>query len=130
MKRVTFALATLSCVIALTSAASAYEGNWKRGRVYYQGVCTPCHKATTKPEGIPANSYTIAEWNAYFAADKHAGGKETLSQYISQAYRTKIKSDNKVADKFLPVSDKDLFEDVKAFAVNGAKDGGAPAGCN
>ena len=76
-------------MLALTTAASAYDGDWKRGRVYYQGVCTSCHKATSKPEGIAPNDYTIAEWTAYLAADKHAKGKDTLKQYVSQAYRAR-----------------------------------------
>jgi cytochrome c553 len=130
MKRLIVAASALSCLVALTTVASAYDGDWKRGRVYYQGVCTPCHKATANPEGIPANAYTIAEWNAYLAADKHAAGKGTVKQYVSQGYRAEIKAKNKVADKFGSVPDQDLLQDVKAFVVNGAKDGDAPAGCN
>jgi len=129
MTRTILATSTLACVIALTSAASAYDGDWKRGRIYYQGVCTPCHRAT-QPEGIPANSRTIAEWNAYLQAGKHNAGKDTLKQYVSQAYRSEIRAKNRVADRFFSASDEDLLQDVKAFVVNGAKDGDAPAGCN
>jgi cytochrome c5 len=130
INRLIVAASSLSCLVALTTAAGAYDGDWKRGRLYYQGVCTPCHKATAKPEGIPANDYTIAEWNAYLAADKHARGKDTIKQYVSQSYRAEIKAKNKVADRLLSASDQDLLLDVKAFVVNGAKDGDAPAGCN
>ena len=130
INRLIVAAASLSCLVALTAAASAYDGDWKRGRVYYQGVCTPCHKAATKSEGIPANAYTIAEWNAYLQTDKHARGKDTIKQYVSQAYRGEIKATNKVANKFFSVADQDLLTDIKAFVVNGAKDGDAPAGCN
>ena len=130
MNRLTFALSTLICVITLNSSALAYDGNWKLGRVYYQGVCTPCHKATTKPEGIPASSMTMAEWATYIQTDKHNQGKDTLSQYVSQKYRVDIKASNKVADKFSSVPDQNLILDVKAFVINGAKDGDAPAGCN
>jgi cytochrome c5 len=128
MTRTTLATSIL-CVVALTSAASAYDGSWRRGRVYYQGVCTPCHKQTN-PEGIPADSRTKAEWAAYVQADKHRGAKETLKQFVSQAYRGEIKATNKVAERFLSVKDEELFEDIKAFMINGAKDGDAPAGCN
>ena len=76
MRRMILATSTLVGVVMLTSVASAYDGDWKRGRVYYQGVCTPCHKATANPEGIPANNYTIAEWTSYLAADKHAAGSK------------------------------------------------------
>jgi hypothetical protein len=128
MIRMALAISTL-CAVALTSAASAYDGDWKRGRVYYQGVCTPCHKKSN-PDGIPADSRTKAEWSAYVQADKHHGAKETLKQYVSQAYRAEIKANNRVADRFFSVKDEDLMQDVKAFVINGAKDGDAPAGCN
>jgi hypothetical protein len=130
MRRMILTTSTLACVVMLTSVASAYDGDWKRGRVYYQGVCTPCHKATANPEGIPANNYTIAEWTSYLAADKHGAGKDTVKQYVSQSYRTEIKAKNKVAERFFSVADQDLLQDVKAFVINGAKDGDAPAGCN
>ena len=129
MNRLTVALSTLIWVIALNTAASAYDGDWKRGRVYYQGVCTPCHRIT-KPEGIPANAYTKAEWTSYLSTDKHNAGKDSVSQYLSVNYRGEIKDKNKVADKFIAVPDQNLLQDVKAFVINGAKDGDAPAGCN
>ncbi len=130
MSRMMLAISALTCLIGLTSVASAYDGDWKRGRVYYQGVCTPCHKATANPEGIPANAYTIAEWTAYLQANKHGAGKGTVTQYISQTYRGEIKAKNKVAERFGSVPDDNLLQDVKAFVINGAKDGDAPAGCN
>ncbi len=113
----------------MQTAASAYDGDWKRGRVYYRGVCTECHN--TLPGGpIAPSAYTMAEWKAYLDADKHAKGKDTVKQYVSAAYRESIKASNKVADKFAAAPDQELLEDVKAFAVNGAKDGDAPASCN
>ena len=119
----------MSCLVALTTAASAYDGDWKRGRVYYQGVCTPCHKAATKSEGIPATP-TPSPNGTPICGRQARRGKDTLKQYVSQAYRGEIKATNKVADSFLSVPDEDLLQDVKAFVVNGAKDGDAPAGCN
>jgi cytochrome c5 len=129
MNRIVVTALTLAGMIGVSSAAAAYDGDWKRGRVYYRGVCTPCHMAS-KPEGIAPSQYTKAEWTAYFQADKHQGGKETVKQFISQQFRASIKASNKVAEKFGSVSDADLFEDVKAFVINGAKDGDAPATCN
>jgi hypothetical protein len=119
----------LICLAVIPAAALAYDGDWKRGRVYYKGVCTGCHtEQNNKP--IPPNNYTMAEWKAYLDADKHAGGKDTVKQYVSTAYRGSIKASNKVAEKFADAPGEELFEDVKAFVVNGAKDGDAPASCN
>jgi cytochrome c5 len=129
MNRTFVTLLTLAGVLGTASTALAYDGDWKRGRVYYRGVCTPCHMST-KPEGIAPNQYTKAEWAAYFQADKHQGGKETVKQFVSQEFRASIKAGNKVAEKFGNIADAELLEDVKAFVVNGAKDGDAPASCN
>lgn len=119
----------LICASVIPVTASAYEGNWKRGRVYYKGVCTECHKEQ-KSSAIAPNSYTIAEWKAYLQADKHAGGKDTVTQYISAAYRGSVKDSNKVAKKFADNPSEELLEDIKAFVTKGAKDGDAPASCN
>ena len=129
MRRLIAVIPALVCLVGLTTAASAYEGDWKRGRVYYRGVCTECHTAQ-KGTTIAPNNYTIAEWTAYLQADKHAGGKDSVKQYVSAAYRTNVKGTNKVAEKFATVPDQDLFEDIKAFVISGAKDGDAPASCN
>jgi cytochrome c5 len=129
MSRLAKAVPALICVLSFATAASAYDGDWKRGRVYYRGVCTACH-TTQKGEPIAPNSYTKAEWAAYLQADKHAKGKETVSQYIAGSYRASIKAGNKVAEKFADAPDQELSEDVKAFVTNGAKDGDAPASCN
>lgn len=124
---------TLSILaIALLGAsfpALSYDGDWKRGRLYYSNVCTDCHKA--KAGGvIEPTSRTKAEWAAYIQADKHAKGKESLKHYFSKPYRDSIKATNRVAAKFADVPDSELIEDVKAFLNRGAKDGDAPAKCS
>ncbi len=63
-------------------------------------------------------------------ADKHAKGKDTVSKYISKAYRASIKSGNKAAEKFADTPDQELTDDIKAFLIKGAKDGDAPASCS
>jgi mono/diheme cytochrome c family protein len=120
---------TLTCLAIVPAAAFAYDGDWKRGRVYYKGVCTSCH-AEQKGAPIPPNAYTMAEWKAYLEAGKHAAGKDMVKQYVSTAYRDSIKASNKVAEKFADAPGDELFEDIRAFVVNGAKDGDAPASCN
>jgi len=120
------AAAVLSTV---SVSAQAYDADWKRGRIYYRSVCTSCHVAS--PVGsINPSTRTKAEWVAYLKADKHAKGKDTVSQYTSKTYRASIKSANKAAEKFADVPDPELMEDVKAFLQRGAKDGESPASCS
>jgi cytochrome c5 len=127
MSRLAIVSLALAAIVGATSAVSAYEGNWKRGRVYYRGVCTDCH---AKKEPIAPNTYTTSEWTAYLGADQHNKGADTVKQYVSAAYRASIKDGNKVAEKFADVPEAELLEDVKAFVLKGAKDGDAPASCN
>ena len=79
---------------------------------------------------INPSTRTNSDWAAYIKADKHAKGKDTVSQYASTAYRASIKSGNKAAEKFADVPDGDLMEDIKAFLLRGAKDGESPASCS
>ena len=116
-------------LLGASCAASAYDADWKRGRIYYRSVCTSCHVAM--PVGtVNPSSKTMAEWAGYIQADKHAKGKDTVKQYVSKSYRASIKSANKAAEKFADVPDQDLLEDIKAFVIKGAKDGEAPASCS
>lgn len=123
------ALPLLVTAALFSSAAQAYDPDWKRGRVYYRSVCTSCHAAS--PVGsINPSTKTKAEWEAYLTADKHAKGKDSVKQYISKQYRASIKASNKAAEKFADVPDQELFEDIKVFLKRGAKDGEAPASCS
>lgn len=121
-------LSLLGCSLVI-SAADGAEGNWKRGRVYYQYVCTACHKANAGG-AIAPNTRTIAEWTVYLKAGKHAKGKEPLEKYASKEYRASIKATNKAAEKYIDVPDQQLLEDIRAFMLKGAKDGDAPASCS
>lgn len=121
--------AALAALLATSLAAQAYETDWKRGRVYYRSVCTACHVAN--PVGsINPSSRLKLEWTAYLSADKHAKGKDKVSQYVGKTYRASVKASNKAAEKFIDVPDDELAEDIKAFLVKGAKDGDAPASCS
>jgi cytochrome c5 len=119
------------CLISgglVASAANAADGDWKRGRVYYQNVCTECHKA--KAGGpIAPNTRTMADWTTYLKADKHAKGKESLGKYASKEYRASIKASNKAAEKYADIPDEQLFNDIRTFMLKGAKDGDSPASC-
>jgi cytochrome c5 len=120
----------LAAGLALASTlAAAYDGDWKRGRVYYRSVCTACHAAQAGGSIAPSEM-TKAQWSAYLQADKHAKGKDSLKQYVGKAYRASIKAQNKAAEKFADVPDDEMFEDVRAFVIKGAKDGDAPASCS
>lgn len=122
-------VAALLALMGASFSAQAYDADWKRGRVYYRSVCTSCHVAS--PVGsINPSTKTKAEWTAYLLTDKHAKGKDTVSKYVSKDYRASIQSTNKAAAKFADTPDKELFEDIKAFLIKGAKDGDAPASCS
>ena len=119
----------LLALLGVSFSASAYDADWKRGRIYYRSVCTACHTASPIG-GINPSARTKAEWNSYLLLDKHAKGKDTVSKYYSKEYRASIKATNKTAEKFADVPDKELAEDVKAFLLKGAKDGDSPATCS
>jgi len=126
-----FGLKLLALVLGAgaMSAAQAYDGDWKRGRIYYRQVCTACHTAQMK-KAIGPNERSQAEWAAFFQADKHGKGKVTVKHFFSTQYRDSIKATNAAAAKFATVPEKDLLDDVKAFLHRSAKDGDAPAGCS
>jgi len=116
-------------LLATPFASLAEDGDWKRGRIYYRMVCTSCH--TDKAGGaISPTVKTMAEWQAYIKADKHAKGKDSLKYYVGAKYRDSIKATNKAAAKFSDVSEDELMNDIKAFVTKGAKDGDAPAKCS
>lgn len=130
MKPAKAVLAVLTLgLLGLSLPASAYDADWKRGRIYYRSVCTSCHVASPVGQVNPSGK-TMADWKAYMSADKHAKGKDTVTQYVSKAYRASIKSANKAAEKFADVPDQELLDDIKAFLIKGAKDGDAPASCS
>jgi hypothetical protein len=117
--------------IAAVTSAQAYDGDWKRGRVYYRQVCTSCHQ-TMAGKAISPNEKTKAEWTVYLGADKHDATKKSnpsTKYYVSRAYRDSIKASNKAAEKFLDVPDTELQADIKAFVIYGAKDSDNPSRC-
>jgi len=116
-------------LFGVSTVASAYDADWKRGRVYYRSVCTACHAAQAGGSIAPS-TMTKAQWGSYLQADKHGKGKDSLKQYVSKPYRASIKAQNKAAEKFAEVPDDELLEDIKAFVIKGAKDGDAPASCS
>ncbi|NMG28517.1 hypothetical protein [Aromatoleum evansii] len=116
-------------LLGVSFGAAAYDADWKRGRIYYRSVCTACHAAQAGGSIAPS-TMTMAQWEGYLKADKHAAGKDSLKKYVGKDYRASIRSQNKAADKFADVPDAELFEDIKAFVIKGAKDGDAPASCS
>jgi cytochrome c5 len=121
--------AVLMALLGASFSAHAYDADWKRGRLYYRGVCTACH--TASPIGaVSPSTKSKADWTAYMLTDKHAKGKESVSKYVGKAYRDSIKDNNKTAAKFSDTPDKELIEDIKSFLIKGAKDGDAPASCS
>ena len=118
----------LICLLGAPLVSQGADADWKRGRVYYRMVCTACH--VEKASAIAPSTKTMAEWNAYLLADKHAKGKDSVKFYLSKKYRDSAKATNKAAEKYADVPEQDLFEDLKAFVIKGAKDGDSPASCS
>ena len=122
--------ATLALVLA--GQAFSAEPNKRRGQVYFKMVCTECHVQETD-RTIPPNTRSMADWSAYMDADKHDdGGKSepTVSYYTSAAYRESVKDSNKAARKFIKLPADQIYADVKAFMVAGARDSDTPASCD
>jgi cytochrome c5 len=120
-----FAASAMLILPALPSFADG-DGNWKRGRIYYRAACTSCHTAEIG-ESISPASKKIAEWETWIETPE---GAEHLAEYVSQDYRASIAPDNKVAEKFAPIANEDLWADIRAFVVYGAADSATPATCN
>lgn len=113
-------------------AVAAYEGDLRRGRLYYRQICTSCHQETLG-KAIAPNERAKAEWAAYLKADKHdKSGKSngSVKYFTTRAYRETIKATNKAADKLLAANDGELYADVQAWLQYSAKDSDNPSGCN
>lgn len=118
--------------LSMQTVAAEQKANKKRGQVYYQMVCTECHKDTAGRK-ISPSEFTMEQWAAYFDADAHdKSGKSNskVTYYVSTEYRESIRDSNKAAKRFMKLGNEQLFADVRKFAVNGAKDSDTPATCN
>ena len=119
----------IALIIGISGPAIAAKGQWKKGRIYYQMVCTECHSSEAGRKISPSEK-TRAEWAEYFEVDRHHGSDDKpASYYISSEFRGSIKNQNRAARKMLKVPDAQLLADVKAFLEHGAKDSDQPATC-
>ncbi|HZV55880.1 MAG TPA: hypothetical protein VFF82_13170 [Rhodocyclaceae bacterium] len=132
MKQRVFTKISVAAVL-LTAGASAlaYDGDLKRGRLYFRQICTACHQEMIgKP--IAPNERMKADWTAYVKADKHdKSGKTNASvkYFTTKAYRETIKGKNKAAEKLLNANDAEILADVQAWLLYSAKDSDNPSGC-
>jgi cytochrome c5 len=124
-------LCLASILLSVGASVFAYDGDLKRGRLYYRQICTTCHQtALGKP--IAPNERMKADWAAYLKADKHdKTGKSnpSVKYFTTKAYRETIKGTNKAAEKLLNANDAELFADVQAWVQYSAKDSDNPSGC-
>jgi hypothetical protein len=122
---------TLPVAAVIGFEAFAADANWKMGRVYNRLVCNDCHRQDGGKVMSPYER-TIADWKAYFAADKHDASGEadpSVKFYASRQYRDSIKAENKAAAKFLELSDEEMMANVVEFYLHGAKDSDTPLRC-
>lgn len=133
MKSASLSRLIVAALLAGTAASAlAYEGDLRRGRLYYRQICTTCHQETLG-KAIAPNERTKADWAAYIKADKHdKTGKSNASvkYFTTRAYRETIKASNKAAEKLLGANDAELYADVQAWLQYSAKDSDNPSGCN
>jgi len=133
MKRPSITKVSVAVVLLVVGASAfAYDGDLKRGRLYYRQICTACHQEMLG-KAIAPNERTKADWAAYLKADKHdKSGKSnpSVKYFISKAYRETIKGKNKAAEKLLNANDTELLADVQAWMQYSAKDSDNPSGCN
>ena len=122
---------TMAALLTVAWTTAAQAENWKRGRIYYRMVCTECHTEQAG-KSISPSQMTMAEWKSYLEADKHAAsGKANPSvrYYVSKEFRASVQDTNKAAAKLIDVPDEELYADLRAFVIKGAKDGDQPARC-
>jgi cytochrome c5 len=122
----------VAVLVAVGTSAFAYDGDLKRGRLYFRQICTTCHQ-TMLGKAIAPNERTKADWTGYVKADKHdKSGKSNSSMkyFTTKAYRETIKDSNKAAAKLLTANDAELYADVQAWLQYSAKDSDNPSGCN
>ncbi len=124
-------VSVVAVLMAVATSAFAYEGDLKRGRLYFRQICTTCHQATIG-KAIAPNERLKADWTAYMKADKHdKTGKSnpSVKYFTTKAYRETIKGSNKAAEKLLNANDAELYADVQAWLLYSAKDSDNPSGC-
>ena len=133
MKTTTFTkLSIAATLLTVGASAFAYDGDLKRGRLYFRQICTACHQKMIGT-AIAPNERLKADWTAYLKADKHdKSGKSnpSVKYFITKAYRETIKGENKAAEKLLNANDTELYADVQAWLMYSAKDSDNPSGCN
>jgi len=132
MRKTTKGLTVFLLLTVAAGAVSAYEGDLKRGRLYFRQICTACHQEVAG-KAIAPNERLKADWAAYVKADKHdKTGKSnpSVKYFASKAYRETIKGKNKAAEKLLNANDAELHTDVEAWLDHSAKDSDNPAGCS
>ena len=106
------------------------KANVRRGHLYFQGVCQACHLKVGAL--VDPKSRTIDDWVAYLSIDRHAvksSAEKSIHYYLGRSYREQIKDSNKVAKKFLALSENALFQDIRAFFMKHASDYDGPSPC-
>jgi len=77
-------LGLAACLLGAPLLARAYEGDWKRGNVYYRMVCTECHKIQA---GGAIGPITARARNGRLPAGRQARqGKDSLRYYVGKPY--------------------------------------------
>ncbi len=102
-------------------------GNEKLGQVYYEQVCSRCHKAELGRAISPADKAS-REWDQLFGDDRHGQHPQPLSYFFSAAYRQQA-SHIEVVQVYRDLPAEQLRLGLYKFAILGAKDSDMPHAC-
>jgi hypothetical protein len=108
------------------------QGNEKLGQVYYEQICTRCHKIELGYPVSPSEK-TSFEWDELLAANHHGANQvaplSSLDYFFSRDYRQSVISRVEVVRVYKDVSPGDLRQGVYKFVILGAKDSDMPHTC-
>lgn len=99
------ALLGVGALLAVSAAGS--QGSETKGKYFFKKNCKPCHGKNTAAGEVTPLTKTQAQWKSYFAAGKHAKGKEQLGTILTP----------------------EQMLDVQTFLVNHASDSPQPETC-
>jgi cytochrome c5 len=101
------ALKTLAAIAAVTAPLVARGGSDTSGKLFFRQSCKTCHAPRGGAQSLSPLSKTQAQWKAYFAANKHKGGAESLDSAVKPGQA----------------------KDIQTFLVNHASDSPQPETC-
>lgn len=73
----------ISLMLRSNSVSAGEKGNETKGKYYFKQTCKTCHAKDAKGGEVTPLTKTMAQWQIYFKAGKHARGTETLTKLLT-----------------------------------------------